>query len=80
MCYVHVTALVAEYLTRKGKDKPKPREEGAREDREARDCTAYAVGLLPLDVAFSCPHGQSKRTSLVERMACCPSFVLLCKN
>lgn len=28
MCYVHVTALVAEYLTRKGKDVLEPHEDG----------------------------------------------------
>lgn len=72
MCYVHVTALVAEYLTRKGKDTLEP--------REARDRTACTIGFLAPVAALSCPHGQSPSPSVTERTAGCPSFVLLGRN
>jgi hypothetical protein len=77
MCYVHVTALVAEYLTRKGKDALGPQKRAFR--RIGRQGTAHTVGFLPLVAAFSCPTptpGQSKSTRVMERMACRPSFVI----
>lgn len=65
MCYVHVTALVAEYLTRKGKDTLEP--------WDARDRTACTVGFLVPVAALNCPRGQSPSPSVTERMARCSS-------
>lgn len=57
MCYVHVTALVAEYLTRKGKDVPEPGREGVREGRVALHTLLAFCPWLQQSVA---PTGKAK--------------------